>query len=192
MSCVEFDLTRDASNRYYFSVTYLSSLSPDPGVVTAVSIYDLAGNPNYNFSSVTLESAPAGKVWTAQDNSSCHTTGASVGASLFEACADASPPPTANGLAVGETVVFSFLSNYEITAASMTASGGLGTRAHIQSFGSNDCSFKLDNRVGQFSGPTGGIDGCNPTVVPEPATMFLLASGLAGVAVVAHRRRKQV
>ena len=193
-TCTGFDVTAvyegGVLSHYLFTVEYLSSLNADPGVITAAGLYDLAGTPDFVFSNIELVESPDGKTWVALagDNPDCeHLSGG--GRTLFEACSDASPPPTANGLALGERIVFRFNSSAEILAAHFSVDGGLGARAHIQSFGDADCSFKPDSRQGIVSGPDGGIDTCT-SVVPEPVTMLLLGSGLAGVGGVAMRRRR--
>ncbi len=192
-TCVEFTLNADnaQSLKYYFSVTYLSSLALDPGVVRAVSIYDLSGNPDYGFSAVALESAP-NAAWAAFDNDPCATTGGGVGNPLFEACAERTGGGSESGLHVGEMVKFSFTSNLAISSTSFTEAQGLGARAHIQSFGALSCSGKLDNRSGGFATITDADwDACGDpaTVTPEPGTVVLLFTGLLGVALMMRRRR---
>lgn len=192
-SCVDFSLSSevvDGVTTYFFSVTYASSLAADPGVVRAVGLYDLNGNPNYILSNITLVSP---EDWTVSTEH-CALVGDELGANVFEACADADAPDPYNGLSVGQTVTFSFNSSSEITANSFTEANGLGARAHIISFGPADCSFKLDSRTGQVSGPEefdNDIDQCGTTTtVPEPMSMLLLGSGLLGVGMVARRRRE--
>lgn len=202
-TCVDFDLSQDATGRYFFSTTFVSShyAGDEAGVITAVGIYDLDGTPIYDLTNIVFESGLSTiSNWTGHTDDPCHTTGAATGAQLFEGCADANPSPIQNGMRVGDTVVFSFALNPEndpsqILPSSFTEDSGLGARVHIQSYSEDQCSVKLDSRLavdddgnltdGFFSG-----DDCRPsTSVPEPVSTLLLGSGLLGVGMVARRRR---
>jgi hypothetical protein len=98
-----------------------------------------------------------------------------------------------DGLPVGGYVIISFSSN-NLATYNMDA---LYARSHIQSFGEGDdgCSIKPDSQ-----GPdhvVGDVETLNEEcgtpneVVPEPITMVLLGTGLAGVGGVKLRRRKR-
>lgn len=183
--CVEFTLEYDDVNDlYYFSTTYVGSTASDPGVMTATGLYDpnKQQEPSFTFTDVTVIS-PSG--WNTEDCE--HLSG--DGPVLFEACADADGGVT-NGIAPGQTVVFAFGYGGTRDLFADLANGDLGARAHIQSFGSADCSLKPDSRVGVVSGPEGGLESCNGQVIPEPMTVILLGMGLLGVGAVTVKNRK--
>jgi hypothetical protein len=197
-SCVGFSITQVGTTsaglpQYHFTVTYLSSNATYPGAITTVGLYDLRPAPNFVFTDVALVSAPDGKDWSASaDNTLCtQLAGEGVASPLFEACSKADPPPVANGITLGQSVTFGFTSSVAITLEHMTTHpGGLAARAHIQALGEQDCSIKLDSRNGPFSGPA-DLDACGTTTtVPEPTSMILIGSGLAGIGVLHRRRRK--
>lgn len=173
---------------YYYglSATYVSGgtlANGQPGAVTAFGIYDVvAGGPTMVFDSIL--SQPAGEHWGI-----CTTNELQL-----LACTDAANGnPLEQGMLVGETVAFRFLSSDSLHASDFGGTGGdLGFRAHIQSY-ANACSLKPDSREGEndFLVDSPEKAGCGGTTVPEPMTMVLLASGLGGIALPVLRRLRR-
>lgn len=197
-ACVQFDLYEYADGSYVFRSEY-SSNSSDPGVVTATGFYDVdTGNPpNFTFEEATMMWSPDGLNWNAYpvdpdgSLSKCnHLNG--DGTVVLETCGDADGGST-NGFGPGEYVIFSFKSGSGLVAA--LENGDYGARAHVQSFGTADCSLKPDYREPTggtiVSPPDGGLENCGANVVPEPATILLLATGLIGVGAVGYRNRRK-
>ena len=102
---------------------------------------------------------------------------------------DAGPPAPQNGLSAGDGGPFTFTITFggTFTAGDI---GAVGFGVHAIS-GPNGCSTKLFvDANGGTNTLTAADPACATTVVPEPITMTLLASGLAGMGGVGALRRR--
>lgn len=85
------------------------------------------------------------------------------------------------------TFTFVFTFDRELTAGELAA---LGVGVHAIS-GPNGCSTKMGVTGGGVVDNAGDYSQCTPTTVPEPITMTLLATGLAGMSGAGFIRRRK-
>lgn len=147
-----------------FSVTYASSNVG--AVMTEVGVGGYTGtfaNTGVNLSNWSID---------AQCNG--------LGGLSLQLCAGANSQPGGvinNGVTAPGTVTLSFTG---VTTSSTFA------WVHLQDVNGTTCSLKVSN-TGQVVGST---TDCGTTTVPEPASFFLVGSGLLGIGGLVHRRRR--
>ena len=160
------------------------STNPSGSVFTAIGIANLPAGADVTSATVVSSTGTVSFVYNGSGPSGLN--GAGIGADVvgFEAV----PPPTVNGLNPGESVTFTFTFDgvYNLNSLQYALHDQGGSPAGCEP----STKLVLNGSVGQYSANSAT---CGPpvTTVPEPASMTLLATGLAGMAAARRRRNKK-
>lgn len=190
-ACMDFQLTRvGTTSSYRLRVEYASTngVGSEQGAMTSAGLYRDKSRSAVDLNVGNLqiaEIAPNTAVWNVGSNQL-----GGDGPIVIEVAGN-SDEGINDGLPVGGYVIISFTSS-NLATYNLDA---LYARSHIQSFGDTDCSIKPDSQgPDHVVGDVETLDaecGSPNEVVPEPITMVLLGTGLAGVGGVKLRRRRR-
>jgi hypothetical protein len=171
-TCASVTLATDASGT--FTTLDVTNLAGEGDVYKTVGLINIPADVT-----VTITAAPAGFTPFAEDND-INIPG------FNDFGSGAQPPPTANGLQEGASGQWVFTFSRALTQQEIDA---LGVGIHAIS-GPGGCSTQFGILAGGAVNNTDPTSTCGETTVPEPITMTLLATGLAGMGGAGFVRRR--